>query len=170
MQLKLDAQGHAVLKDGFPIYVSDGKEIALDAAAVVKERDIHKLSLMFHESRRVHETMEWPADMVGSMFSDNFRFEDGKPVAYVSGQKVFSRERPGEVADFDEAVELLARNAPHAALLFKKAGGAGSAAQGQSGELRGGNALSRRDFEALTPKARMAHIKAGGTVFDGSRV
>lgn len=36
MKLKLDAEGHAVLSDGKPVYVhDDGKEIAFDAAATV---------------------------------------------------------------------------------------------------------------------------------------
>jgi hypothetical protein len=169
MQLKLDTNGNAVLKDGMPVYIADGKEIALDAAAIVKERDSHKLMNMFHESRFVHEAFDWPADMVGSMLGESFRFEGGKPVAYVNGQKLYSRERPGEIASFEESIGLLAKNSPHADTLFRKAGAAGSAVPAQSGELRGGNAVSRRDFEALTPQARMAHIKAGGSVFDGSR-
>ena len=42
MKLKLDDAGHAVLKDGAPVYVhDDGKEIAFDAShAFGKIRDL----------------------------------------------------------------------------------------------------------------------------------
>lgn len=62
----------------------------------------------FTRSKFVAEKVAIPADMLQSKFGNNFKIEDGKIVAYdLSGNKVYSRARPGELADFDEAIEQI---------------------------------------------------------------
>ncbi len=165
MQLKLDNDGHAILKDGHPIYIANGKEVVHNAADVVKERDRLKVKSMFHSSKRLNDTFDWPADMVGDLFADSFSFEDGKIVASDKHGKIYSRQRPGEVADFEEATEIMARNHSLSNVLFKKPAmpGAGS---GNAPALTpaGPRVMPRRDFEAMNPQKRMAFIKSGGRI------
>lgn len=54
MKLKLDAQGHAVLQDGMPVYIhDDGKEIPFDAA-----RAFEKIKSLNEESKSAREARE----------------------------------------------------------------------------------------------------------------
>jgi hypothetical protein len=90
-----------------------------------------------------------PADMVQARFGNSFKIEDGKVVAYDnSGNKIFSRSRPGEIADFDEALDVLVDMYPHKDHILRSSGatgsGAGPAAGGapsrQAGDFGGSKA------------------------------
>lgn len=84
-------------------------------APIVQERDALQNQLHgeligggFARSKYIQDNISVPVDMLQNTFKENFKIEDGKVVAYgADGQKVFSRVRPGEVADFDEALESL---------------------------------------------------------------
>lgn len=252
MKLKLDDQGHAVLQDGFPVYVhADGKEVAFDAAGTVNtitrlnaeakshregkeaaenalksfegitdgaaakkaleivskldqkklvdageidvvrneiskafqgqvdelsakaqtfEKQLYeeKIGGAFSRSKYIADKLAIPADLVQSKFGTHFKVEDGKPVAYDQhGQKIYSRTRPGEIADFDEAVETLVEQYPHRDHILKGSGASGSGASNNGGN--GGNgkkSLSRSQFDALDPVGKHAHVSAGGDVTD----
>jgi hypothetical protein len=210
MKLKLDAEGHAVLQDGQPVYVhDDGREIAFDAAkafakigeltgentktrkraetaeanlqkfegiedaAAAKkaletvanydqkklvdagevervkaeaikaveqqyaptvkraeelERELYgeRIGGSFSRSKFIAEKAAIPSDFVQAKFGSNFKMEDGKVVAYdQSGNKIFSRTRPGEVADFDEALETLVNAHPSRDAILKGTGATG---------------------------------------------
>lgn len=220
MKLLLDAQGHAVLKDGHPVYQhDDGKEIPFDAPrafetikrlndenktrreaeeaansklksfegldveaaknaletvknlndkklveagevekvkaeaveafkkqleetktslqkqieganAEVKKRDDHIFKLMvsnrFSTSKLVAEKLAVPSDMVESAFGANFKIEEGKVVGYLDGKKLYSKETPGEFAQFEEALGLMIEAYPHKDMILKGSGGSGS--------------------------------------------
>lgn len=78
-----------------------------------KESEIYRLvvSNSFTNSPYVRK-LEAPPDMIEAKFRDNFKVEDGIPVAYLNGDKVFSRNRPGELASFDEAIEIIIEKYP----------------------------------------------------------
>ena len=84
-------------------------------APIVQERDIYQAQLHqeligggFSRSKFIQDNIAVPVDMIQATFGQNFKIEEGKVVAYgADGQKIFSRARPGEVADFDEALETL---------------------------------------------------------------
>jgi hypothetical protein len=88
-----------------------------------------------------------PADMVQARFGNAFKIEDGKVVAYDSqNNKIYSRARPGELADFDEALDVLVDMYPHKDSILKGSGasgggagsgGGGGAAQGPKGNFGG---------------------------------
>jgi len=163
MQLKLDTNGHAILKDGHPVYISGGKEVVHNAAEVVKERDRYKAKSLFNSSKAVHEKFAYPADMIGDMFADHFTFEDGKPIANGPNGKIYSRQRPGELADFDEAVELLAQNTKMGAQLFRQPGAAPDAhAPAPTQVPAGPRVLPRKEFERMNPRQKMDFMKGGG--------
>lgn len=262
MKLKLDEQGHVVVKDGHPVYVhDDGRELPFDAAGTVAtitrlnaeakshrtraeefeakakmfegiedaeaarkaletmknikdgdliaagkveeikaaakkaaeeqveaankqfladltktktERDTLQQQLYderiggsFDRSKFIAEKLAIPGDLARAAFGKAFKIEDGKVVAYdANGNKVFSRVRPGDLADFDEALETLVEHYPHRDQILKGSGASGSGASGGGGNGSGSKALNREAFSALSPDKQMAHVKGGGTISD----
>lgn len=127
-----------------------------------------KIGGAFSRSKYIGEKLAIPADLVQSKFGAAFKVEDGKTIAYDQhGQKIYSRTRPGEIADFDEAIETLVEQYPHRDHILKGSGASGSGASNNGGN--GGNgkkSLSRSQFDALDPQGKHAHVSAGGEVTD----
>lgn len=89
-----------------------------------------KIGGNFSRSKYIADKLAVPADMVQATFGQNLKIEDGKVVAYDSqGQKIFSRARAGELADFDEAIETLVSQYPHRDHILKSSNATGSGAQ-----------------------------------------
>jgi hypothetical protein len=233
MKLKLDADGHAVVQDGKPVYVhDDGKEVAFDAAGtvqtisrlnaeakshreraeaaegkyrpfegiedasaarkaldIVKNLDQKKLidagevetvkaeitkafQTQLDQMTTKASTLEQalyaekiggafarsplivgdkaklaiPADLVQARFGSAFKIEDGKVVAYDSqNNKIYSRARPGELADFDEALDVLVDMYPHKDSILKGSGASGGGA-GTGGGGGGGSGQPKGNF------------------------
>jgi len=251
MKLKIDAEGHAVIQDGKPVYVhDDGKEVPFDAQAaiakigqlngeamghrqakeaaeaalkrfegisdpnaaldalsklanidakklidsgqvdtikaeaikaveekyapVLAERDTLKSQLdkeirggSFARSKFAEEKVVVPRHMLERTYGDNFKVEDGKLVPYDSnGAKIFSRVKPGEIAEFDEALELLISADPYRDHILKgqigAGGGSTSSVQGQGGP----KSMARGDFMKLAPAEQAAKAKDGFTITD----
>jgi hypothetical protein len=259
MKLKLDEAGHAVLKDGHPIYVhDDGKEIPFDAKATVatisrlngeakshreraeaaegklkgfdaitdlpaalaaletvgkldakklidsgevdkvraeakkafddqvrgieekyapivkKAADLEtalvseKVGGAFSRSKFITDKLAIPVDMVQARFGDAFKLEGDAVIAYdKAGNKIFSRANPGNVASFEEAMEILVDGYPYKESILKGAGAHGGGAGGGGNGSGGKKALTRPAFEALDAAGRAAHFKSGGTLVDG---
>jgi len=142
-------------------------------APVVQERDKLKGDLyservggQFARSKFIADKVAVPSDIVQARFGQHFRDEDGKAVAYdASGNKVYSRSKPGEPAGFDEALEILIDQYPYKDSLLKGTGG-GSGAKPGNGSGGGDKTISRKDFEALGHADRAAKMKEGVKVTD----
>ena len=64
--------------------------------------------------------------MVQSVFGKHLKIEDGNVVAYdAHGNKLYSKARPGEAADFDEALEILVDQYPYRDQILKGSGHSG---------------------------------------------
>jgi Family of unknown function (DUF6651) len=130
-------------------------------AALVAE----KVGGSFARSKFIAEKMAIPPDMVQARFGETFKLEGDKVVAYGrDGRPIYSRANPGEIASFDEALELVVESYPYRDHIMKGSGASGGGAQGGSG----GNSksINRAQFDTLPPADRMAHIKSGGEVHD----
>jgi len=93
-----------------------------------------KIGGNFARSKYIADKLAVPADMVQATFGQNLKVEEGKVVAYDSqGQKIFSRSRPGELADFDEAIETLVSQYPHRDHILKGSGANGGGAPNGGG-------------------------------------
>lgn len=93
-----------------------------------------KIGGSFARSKLIADKLAIPADLVQARFGQAFKIEEGRVVAYdQAGQKIFSRARPGEFADFDEALETLIEQYPHKDHILKGSGANGSGAQGSPG-------------------------------------
>ena len=115
-----------------------------------------KIGGSFARSQFIAEKMAVPADMVQATFGNNFKIEEGKVVAYdAQGQKIFSRSRPGELADFNESLETLVSQYPHRDHILKSSGANGGGAQNG-----GGNNQNTKGNFGGGKEDRVAAIKA----------
>jgi len=138
------------------------------ASTFEKQLYEEKIGGAFSRSKYIGDKLAIPADLVQSRFGSAFKIEDGKTVAYDNhGNKIFSRARPGEIADFDEAIETLVEQYPHRDHILKGSGASGSGASNNGGNGGQGNkTISRTQFDALDPVGKHAHVSAGGEVTD----
>jgi hypothetical protein len=136
-------------------------------APVVSERDSLKNDLYsekiggsFSRSKLIADKFAIPADLVQARFGGAFTIENGKIVAKdPSGNKIFSRARPGEIADFDEALEVLVDQYPYKEQILKGSGATGSGAGPSNGGAGGKRTINRATFDGLDPAAKVAAAK-----------
>jgi hypothetical protein len=272
MKLKLDADGHAVLENGHPVYVhDDGKEIAFDAARTTetikrlngeaqthreaKEKALNDIGTLqqqlkvfegidpeaskkalqqlkdigdgklieagkldevrsaakteyetrlkqlqdefgakegklmadrealqnhlnteiiggsFARSQFIAEKIAVPTDMIQATFGKNFKVVDGKLVAVdASGNQIYSRARPGELATFDEALGTLVESYAHKDHILKSSGSSGSgahaSANGGGGGGSGAKTMSRTAFDSLNPFEQSKVARSGVKITD----
>ena len=126
-----------------------------------------KLENSFAQSELVQKKLAIPSRFAKDSFGKAFKLEDGKMVAYdESGNKIYSREKPGELAGFDEALSMLIDRHPDKARILldsgKSGGGAGPGGAGGGGA----KTITRGQYKQMTPAEQSAHIKGGGTVTD----
>lgn len=121
----------------------------------------------FARSEYVKAKLAIPSDFVQARFGQQFKLEDGKVVAYdATGNKVYSKSRPGELADFDEALEFLVNAYPQRDYILKGTGADGSGSKGSAGKSGGQKSLTRAAFDALSPADKTAKMRDGFTVTD----
>ena len=107
-------------------------------APIVEQRDALEASLHkeligggFARSKYIQDNIAVPVDMVQATFGHHFKIEEGKVVAYdPNGEKIYSRVRPGELANVDEALESLVGGYQHKDLILKGGKGTGGGFQG----------------------------------------
>ena len=125
----------------------------------------------FSRSKFLQDKVAIPADLVQASFGKHFKIEGGKVVAHdAAGNKIFSRTKHGEPAEFDEAIEMLVEAYPHKDSILKGTGhnGSGSNAGGGGGGQGGGKTITREQFEGLGHSERAAKLKEGVKVVDAA--
>lgn len=126
-----------------------------------------KVGGAFARSKMIAEKLAIPADMVQARFGQAFKIEGDKTVAYdASGNKIFSRARPGELADFDEALETLIEQYPYKDHILKSSGASGGGSQGSGAGNGGSKIITQAQFQTMTPAARAAAFAGGATLQD----
>jgi hypothetical protein len=116
----------------------------------------------FARSKFIGEKMAIPHDLVEARFGQNFKIEDGQVVAYDQhGNKVYSQDRPGELADFDEALSALVNQYPYKDSILKgsDAFGGGAPPSGTSRTPPGTKTINARDVKAF--QANIDDIASG---------
>lgn len=107
-----------------------------------------------------------PADLVQAKFGSHFAIENGKVVAKgVDGNVIYSRTKPGEHADFDEALEIIVDQYPHKDSILRGTGGGSGARPGSAGG-GGAKTVTRAEFDAMSQVDRAAKVKDGFKVVD----
>ena len=76
-----------------------------------------------------------PVDMMESTFGRHFKIEDGQVIAVdQNGNRIVSRVKPGDFAEFDEALEILVSSRPDKDHLLRGSGATGTGAKQQPGQ------------------------------------
>lgn len=116
------------------------------------------LSTAFAKSEFIKDRLAIPAELFENTFTKNFKVEDGKVVPYDStGSKVFSKKRMGELADLDEALEIIVEAYPHKDTILRAPDAGGSGNGGNGGNRGGkGRVINRADFAGMTPADQAA--------------
>lgn len=138
-------------------YQSQIDEIKTAKEQLEQQLYAEKIGGAFSRSKLVSEKLAIPVDLVQAAFGSAFNIEDGQVVAYDGhGQKIYSRENPGALAGFDEALEVLVNAYPHKDQILKGSGQSGSGAR-QDGD--GGQAFKRSE---MNTQDKAAFIKEHG--------
>lgn len=136
------------------------KPVVVERDKLLDENKQEKLGNAFGRSKVIADKLILPADAVRKLFGDHFQVEDGKIVAKDKhGNIINSRTRPGEPADFDEAMETVIEAYPYKDTILKGKGssGDGKPSGGGSGGGGGGKrSMTREQFNALPPEEQMA--------------
>ncbi|VTP69603.1 Uncharacterised protein [Leclercia adecarboxylata] len=120
----------------------------------------------FTGSKFIADKMAIPSDFVQARFGQAFKIEDGKVVAYDGqGNKVYSRTKPGELAEFDEALEFLVEQYPQKDHILKASGNSGGGSH-QSQHQAGQKTMKRAAFDALDQTGKQGALKDGITIVD----
>ena len=137
LQTKMDALQTNMTKE---VKTRDDKIAGLDST-------IFKLMVAdrFNTSPFVKEGLSITSNMARKYFGDSFKIEvdsesGNRSVVgyYKDGAQIFSAERPGDLAEFDEALQLLVEKDPEKDNFLAGAGGSGSGAgEGGSGGRTG---------------------------------
>lgn len=122
----------------------------------------------FARSKYIADNLAIPQDLAQAAFGKAFKVEDGKMVAFdASGNKIFSRARPGELASFDEALTTLVEQYPNRDHILKSSGASGTGASASAGNGSAGKTgITRAQFDQLSPSQQAAHFRAGHAVTD----
>jgi hypothetical protein len=126
------------------------KALETDNAKLTSDLYGEKVGGQFSRSKFVTEKVAVPSDMLQAMFGSRFKVEDGKVVGYdAAGNKLYSRAKPGELADFDEALETMVDSYSHRDTILKGTGHSGSGAREPNGGGAGGKTITRREFDGM---------------------
>jgi hypothetical protein len=110
------------------------------------------ISNLFKGSEFIRDRVAVPLDMFESTFKGNFKVENGAVVAYGrDGNPIMSKKKIGEIADPNEALELIVENYPQRDLILKANDGGGTGNNGGGGNRPGNRTIRRSDFEKLPP-------------------
>jgi hypothetical protein len=139
---------------------------------VIAERDqlrgqLHseKLGNAFSRSKYIADKLAVPVDMVQAAFGSGFKVEDAGIVGYQGGNKIFSRVKPGDVAGFDEALEIMVDAYPFKDSILKgsgaNGGGAGGGAKGGSSTITRAQLTEWQTNDPAKAASEMARVREG---------
>jgi len=117
-----------------------------------------KIGGAFARSQFIEEKLAIPADLVQARFGNLFAVENGKVVATdLNGNKIYSHARPGEFADFDEALGTIIEQYPRKDEILKASNSKGGDAHKNKGTT--GNSLKRSE---MSTKDKSEYIRKHG--------
>ena len=131
-----------------------GDELNTEKAARAKlqgEYFSEKISAAFSGSKFIADKVAIPADMLRAQFGDRFKIEEGRIVPYdASGNKIYSRAKPGELADFNEGLETIVDSYAHRDAILKGTGSSGSGARQSNGNGTAGKTVTKAAFDSMS--------------------
>lgn len=146
----------------------EGKLTEAEKRAQALEGQLYaeKIGGAFARSKFVTDNLILPPDIAETYFGRHFKVEDGQTVAYDGqGNRIYSRAKPGELADFEEALETIVSAYPRKEQILKGTGNNGGGANPGNGG-GGGKTMKSAEFNALGPKERAAKMAEGVKLVD----
>ena len=142
-------------------------EATTKAQALEQQLYSEKIGGSFARSKMIANKLAIPSDLVQARFGPAFKIEEGRTVAYdPSGNKIYSRTKPGELADFEEALETLIDQYPYVESILKGSGASGGGASTSTQSSPGNKVIKLSDLNAMRPKDRAAAMSSGAKVID----
>jgi hypothetical protein len=149
---KIKAGAIAAVEEKFKGVVNERDALKGERDKIKNDLDGLVRSNAFQGSKFVADKVAVPVHMLEKTFGDRFKVEDGKLVPYdAKGEKLFSRVKPGELAGFDEALEITIAADPFKDNILKGTNGGGGARSGGGGGL---------DMTGMSPVERMNAARA----------
>lgn len=122
----------------------------------------------FNTSQEVKKTI-LPPDVAEAYFGKNFKVEtkDGKQtvVGYLGDEPIYSKERPGELAGFDESLNIIIDKYPMKDHILAGEMKSGSGTP-QHNKSRNKGSITRDAFMQKNPAEQMKYVQEGGVVTD----
>lgn len=133
-------------------------------ASVQAKLDAKMIDEVFTGSQFVREQVAMPFDFFKDTMSKHFKIgKDGNVEAYdKAGNRISSKERIGEHATPEEALQWLVGQHPQKDTILKAQQQAGSGNQGGGGSQGKGRVIKRSDFDALTPAEQASTALSAG--------
>lgn len=148
---------------GYEGKLTEAEKRAIDAETKLKSE---RLSNRFAGSKFIKDAVAAPVDMVQATFGGRFDWDGDNIVAKrPDGNPVYSKKSMGQVADFDEALEILIDEYPHKNMILKGNNQSGTGNGGGGGNGGGQKrTYTRTQFDALPPgeKASVAKMQSEG--------
>lgn len=130
-------------------------------AALQTNLDNMTKATTFAKSKFIAERIAVPPEMFEATFGSQFKVEDGKVVPYGrDGNPIYSKKRMGEIADVDEAFEIIVDAYPHKDTILKAQSPGGTGGGGGGGQRGVGRVVRRADFDAMSPADKQATMQA----------
>lgn len=128
------------------------KPIVDENTTLKSQLDNELIGGSFARSKLIQDKFAIPADLVQARFGGNFKRVDGKVVALdQAGNQIYSQKKPGDLADFDEALEILVGQYPHRDSILKGSGASGGGAHGGGQGAGGKRNITRAQLAAMDP-------------------
>jgi len=126
-----------------------------------KDAVIRKLAITskFSGSEFITKNTVLPAEIAEAYFGANFEVkEDGSIVAKLNGNELYSKKRPGELATFDEAIEMIVDQSPYKDTIARDPGHTGTGARFGDRSTGGGGAVNpwKAETRNLTLQSKIA--------------
>lgn len=142
-------------------------EVKKSNGDLTTERDGLIKKTAFQSSEFIRERVAVPRDMFEATFERNLKVENGKVVPYgPDGNPIYSAKRMGEIADVDEALEIMVSRHPNKDAILRAPTGGGTGNQGGGGSQGKGRVVKRSDFNGMSPmdQATIAGQAAKGEI------
>jgi len=130
-----------------------------------KENQIYRLTISsaFASSPFIAEKTTLPPDIAETYFGRHFKVEEGENgevriVGYINGNPILSREKPGEPAPFEEAIQVIVENYPMKDRILRGTPGGSGGSGNQGGAVPGGITLA----DLRTPAEKAEFIAKHG--------
>ena len=126
-----------------------------------------KIGNAFARSKYIADKLSLPSDIVQARFGSQLKIEDGRIIGYdLSGNRIYSRAKPGEPADFDEVMETIVDQYPRRDDILKGSGASGSGTKSSAAAGGNGKTMTRAHFESLGIAQKAEAMKSGVRLSD----